>query len=403
MPAENDRAFAPARLGLALEAGRQQATHHDVRSVPVGLGQDDRELVATDPEGPIRAAQAGRDLRSHAAQEEVAGRVTGRVVDLLELVEVEEHQGERPAVADGGRPLPFDLLLEAAVVAQAGQSVEEGLGAGLIVGALERAQRRLEALGGLEHAVGEPDREHAEDARQRDDDAGRHEQRGAAAAGEAVHDRRRNRDRDREHRDQREEEAEPNQSQIGRPAQRLTGSGGLLGNDGLLRTVAWMTVIAPAPQVANEAPSYCREWDLWVHPVDRADDQRYGCVHPLPGADRARRRLRDRRIGRSAGGTAPGVGTPDRARHGRSAAAVLVPGRRRLGDAAPIAYVASNVAVLVAVAANLAIPGMPLVLAGGTANLAGDRRQRRLHAGEPGHARGHGPPAQGRVLEQRTA
>jgi hypothetical protein len=40
-----------------------------------------------------------------------------------------------------------------------------------------------------------------------------------------------------------------------------------------------------------------------------------------------------------------------------------------LGDAAPIAYVASNVAVLAAVAANLAVPGIPLVLAGGTANL----------------------------------
>lgn len=40
-----------------------------------------------------------------------------------------------------------------------------------------------------------------------------------------------------------------------------------------------------------------------------------------------------------------------------------------LGDAAPAAYVLSNVAVLAAVAANLAIPGLPLVLAGGTSNL----------------------------------
>jgi len=40
-----------------------------------------------------------------------------------------------------------------------------------------------------------------------------------------------------------------------------------------------------------------------------------------------------------------------------------------LGDAAPAAYVLSNVAVLVAVAANLAIPGLPLVLAGGASNL----------------------------------
>jgi hypothetical protein len=40
-----------------------------------------------------------------------------------------------------------------------------------------------------------------------------------------------------------------------------------------------------------------------------------------------------------------------------------------LGDAAPFAYVLSNVAVLVAVAANLASPGLPAVLAGGTSNL----------------------------------
>lgn len=40
-----------------------------------------------------------------------------------------------------------------------------------------------------------------------------------------------------------------------------------------------------------------------------------------------------------------------------------------LGPAAPIAYIASNVAVLVAVGRNLAIPGLRLVLAGGAANL----------------------------------
>ena len=40
-----------------------------------------------------------------------------------------------------------------------------------------------------------------------------------------------------------------------------------------------------------------------------------------------------------------------------------------LGPAAPFLYVASNVAVLVAVWRNLAIPGLPFVLIGGTANL----------------------------------
>jgi hypothetical protein len=40
-----------------------------------------------------------------------------------------------------------------------------------------------------------------------------------------------------------------------------------------------------------------------------------------------------------------------------------------LGDAAMVAYILSNVVVLTAVAVNLAIPGLPLVLAGGTSNL----------------------------------
>jgi hypothetical protein len=41
-----------------------------------------------------------------------------------------------------------------------------------------------------------------------------------------------------------------------------------------------------------------------------------------------------------------------------------------LGDGAALAYLASNVVVLVAVAANLALRGLPLVLAGGVSNFA---------------------------------
>jgi len=40
-----------------------------------------------------------------------------------------------------------------------------------------------------------------------------------------------------------------------------------------------------------------------------------------------------------------------------------------LGDAAPLAYVASNAVVLIAVLRNLAIPGLVLVFTGGAANL----------------------------------
>ena len=54
-----------------------------------------------------------------------------------------------------------------------------------------------------------------------------------------------------------------------------------------------------------------------------------------------------------------------------------------LGPAAPVVYVASNVAVLAAVWRNLAIPGLPLVLARRRREPRRDRGQRRLHAGQP--------------------
>jgi hypothetical protein len=40
-----------------------------------------------------------------------------------------------------------------------------------------------------------------------------------------------------------------------------------------------------------------------------------------------------------------------------------------LGDAAPLVYILSNVTVLIAVGANLAIPGLAIVLVGGSSNL----------------------------------
>ena len=73
----------------------------------------------------------------------------------------------------------------------------------------------------------------------------------------------------------------------------------------------------------------------------------------------------------------------------------------RVGDLGPSLYVASTAMVLVVVLRNLRIPGMPIVAAGAASNLAGDRRQRRLHADEPGGRRGGWPGRGDHVLEQR--
>ena len=172
-----------------------------IRAVVIGVGQEERELVAADPERPVRATQAGVDDAADPAEQQVARRVPVGIVDLLELVEIEQDERQRPVVPGGGRPLPLHLFLERAMVAQTGQAVEQGLGAGLVVRALERAQALLESFGGLEHAVRQPDREEAQADREPDDDQGRQHQRRALAPRRAVHHRGRDRDRDREHGD----------------------------------------------------------------------------------------------------------------------------------------------------------------------------------------------------------
>ena len=71
-----------------------------------------------------------------------------------------------------------------------------------------------------------------------------------------------------------------------------------------------------------------------------------------------------------------------------------------IGPAAPVVYVTSNVAVLVAVGRNLAIPGLLARPPRRGLQPGRDRRQSRLHAREPGGDGGdRSSPARG-LLEQ---
>ena len=153
----------------------------------------------------------------------VADRVAADVVDPLEVVEVDDREGQRLVVADRAGPLPLHLLLEGAVVAEPGQRVAQRLGARPVVGVLEDPAGALEPLGGLQDPPRQPDRERAEDRR-----PGRAAR---ASAGRATprsprparRPRRRDHDRDREHRDEREEQAKPDQLQVGRFAEDVVG------------------------------------------------------------------------------------------------------------------------------------------------------------------------------------
>ena len=72
------------------------------------------------PRGMLKRAGAA------SMSKRVAGRVAERVVDDLELVEIEAVQREQAAVAIGGRETMVELLLEHGPVGQAGQHVVEG-------------------------------------------------------------------------------------------------------------------------------------------------------------------------------------------------------------------------------------------------------------------------------------
>ena len=92
----------------------------------VGVGEHDGELVAAHPRhdvgGADRAAQQSRDRD----EELVAGVVPERVVDLLEVVEVEQQQGAGRTVPAAPVEVALELALEAAPVGQPGEHVVVG-------------------------------------------------------------------------------------------------------------------------------------------------------------------------------------------------------------------------------------------------------------------------------------
>ncbi len=100
-------------------------THHVARIVQ--LAQDDGEFIPAQPGHDIAAADAGGKTDCHFLEQQIALVMAQRVVDLLEIVEVDEHQrhGQQGTV----RFFHFQpqMLMEHAPVRQAGEGVEIGL------------------------------------------------------------------------------------------------------------------------------------------------------------------------------------------------------------------------------------------------------------------------------------
>ena len=116
-----DRAVPDRKLGVADRLRELRGDH--LRSLQIGLGQQHAELVAADPGERVAAADASGERRAHGADQVVADLVTQRVVDPLEVVQVDEEQRRRAVVAAGALELASQLAREAPAVHQAGQAV----------------------------------------------------------------------------------------------------------------------------------------------------------------------------------------------------------------------------------------------------------------------------------------
>ena len=145
----------------------QDALRDDARREAVArAGQQDDELVAAEPRHDrvlLLAALECHDVaRPHdltdqlgeLAQHFVGGVVADRIVDALEVVEVDEQHRELAAVAAGAREASLQQLVEATPVRQAGEPVVIGEQADLLVRLAELAQHLLALRGlGLEPGI----------------------------------------------------------------------------------------------------------------------------------------------------------------------------------------------------------------------------------------------------------
>ena len=87
------------------------------------LGEDDRELVASDAARDVRRAKNGAYPQRRLGEDTVAGEVADLLVDRLEVVEIEHEQGKAAPVAVRARAFAHERLVEEASVAQARERI----------------------------------------------------------------------------------------------------------------------------------------------------------------------------------------------------------------------------------------------------------------------------------------
>ena len=117
--------------------GREHRFGHARHAVAVvGVFHHDGELVAAQPSDGVGTADHAQQARGRCLEDAVTGGVAERVVDDLEVVQVQEQHRHAAALPPGAHHRTRQALGQQAAVGQAGQGVVVGQIAQLLLGAL---------------------------------------------------------------------------------------------------------------------------------------------------------------------------------------------------------------------------------------------------------------------------
>ncbi len=108
---------------MDLAQGSEQLLGHCLDGPRLDVGEEDDELVAAHAGHVVGGAQLTFQSMCHLHQERVPRRVPGRVVDLLEPVEIYHEDREGTKMAMKGRELAHYLLVEPTPVLKPSEGV----------------------------------------------------------------------------------------------------------------------------------------------------------------------------------------------------------------------------------------------------------------------------------------
>src|SRR5690606_5244136 len=110
----------------------------ELRAVEPDFGKDDRELLATVATHDVDLARVFCDQVGHPTQDVVTGTMTEGVVRLLEVVDVEDEQRQRPFVTTRPAQLALEGLHEVAAVVDLREAIDRAEPESLfVIGALD--------------------------------------------------------------------------------------------------------------------------------------------------------------------------------------------------------------------------------------------------------------------------